>query len=537
MVISSLPSIPLTRPVRFAAGLRAFLSVPLDRSQLRATIAEEHRTRDARFLAALDALVWSVPSSPWLRFFEHAGMEAGDVRRLVRDEGLEGALDSLRDAGVYLSTEEATGASPVRRGSTTFVVAPEDLFNPRVVPDFIAGTSGTRSAGTPVAASFRSLRRMAVNLHLTSELWDVVDRPGALWRPALPGSGGLIALLSSSIAGRPPERWFSQLDPQARGLAWSKRLANRYLHVLAWPAHLPRPTHVPADDPAAVLDWFDAARASSDRVVLNVYPSSALRLAQLAVERGTSLDGLFLRLVGEPITGAKANVLRGVAAVPINAYSFAQQGAVATACPHSADEEVHVFEHEVAVRRRLRARPDGAMVDALLWTSLAFDARSVWINVENDDYGSLDDNSTPCACLLGSLGMRTRLRDVRGMSKAVTGGVTLPGPVVEVLTDVVLPARFGGGSADWQLAEQEDAHGAYLEVRADPRLGPLDQTSVAAAIIAEIRATEAGVLAASVWARPGFIRLSRRPPVAAPSGKTLAFELLASARGGRRISR
>lgn len=514
------------RSVRFTRGLRTFLRTPLDVAGVRSSVLAEHTRREERFLASLDLLVWSVPDSPWLRFFRHVGAERGDLVDLVGERGLDGALARLRDLGVYLSTEEAQGAEPVRRGSTTFTVRPHELFNPVVAPDFIAGTGGTRSTGTPVAASFAALRRMAVNLHLTAELWDVADGPTALWRPALPGSGGLIALLSSSITGRPPERWFSQLDPLARGLPTSKRLANVLLPAVAWPTRLPRPVHVPTSEPATVLAWCEDALARSDHAALNVYPSSALGLARLASDRGVSLDGLVLRLVGEPVTAPKAAAIRASGAEPVNAYAFAQQGAVATACPHCTDEELHLFEHEIAVVQRSRTRSDGVTVDAFLWTSLAADARSVWINVENDDYGGVQQDTVACPCLLGSMGMRTRLMRIRGMSKAVTGGVTLPASAVDELVDVVLPARFGGGPGDWQLAEGEDAGASYLEIRADQRLGTLDESDVVRVTLDALRATEAGVLAAAVWSEPGFIRLNRRGPAPARSGKTLSFETL-----------
>ena len=233
--------------------MRGFLRVPLDEREVDAVVRDELRQRDERFLTSLDRLVWPLPNSPWRRFFDHIGAEAPEIQAMVRSSGLDAALATLRDLGVYLTTEEASGAQPVRRGTTSFTVEPHDLFNPMIAPDFIAGTSGTRSAGTPVAASFEALRRMAVILALTSELWDVDGRPHALWRPALPGSGGLIALLSSSVLGTPPERWFSQLDPLAKGVALPKRLANLVLPIAAWPARLPRPTHVPTTAPGPVL--------------------------------------------------------------------------------------------------------------------------------------------------------------------------------------------------------------------------------------------------------------------------------------------
>ena len=514
------------RSVRFSRGVRAFLRAPLDPSAVMGLVDDEHRCRTERFLSMLDRLVWPEPTSPWLRFFSLVGAERDDVTRLVTELGLDGALAHLRDLGVYLSTEEAQGQMPVRRGSTTFTVQPHELFNHSVRSDFIAGTSGTRSAGTPVAVSFPALKRMAVNLHLTAEMWDVVDRPTALWRPALPGSGGIIALLSSAVAGQEVERWFSQLDPRDRGIRASKRLANRLLPLVAPSARLPRAVHTPTTDPSAVLAWCMDALARSDRAALNVYPSSALRLTHAAEAAGARLDGLVLRLVGEPVSSTKASAIRASGAEPMNAYAFTQQGAVATACPHLPDEELHLFEHEMAVIQRRRARLDGVAVDALLWTNVSSSARSVWINVENDDYGVVEHDGPACPCVLGTMGMRTRLSRIRGMSKAVAGGITMPPSAVDTLVEQVLPSCFGGNPADWQLAEGADRRTSYLEIRADPRLGPLDEGQVVRTALDALRVTEAGVLAGSVWSEPGFIRVVRRSPAPARSGKTLGFEPL-----------
>ena len=116
------------------------------------------------------------------------------------------------------------------------------------------------------------------------------------------------------------------------------------------------------------------------------------------------------------------------------------------------------------------------------------------------------------------------------MTKAVAGGITLPAAVVEQLVDEELPGRFGGSPADWQLAERESRDGSYLEVRADPRLGPLDPTAIAASG-PRCRRSDGG-------RRPGRVRVvgtgvhpaQRRSPETTRSGKTLAFQTLPAGR-------
>lgn len=50
--------------------------------------------------------------------------------RLVRSEGLEGALRTVYAEGVYLTVEEFKGCRPAVRGSTSFAVELGQVRNP-----------------------------------------------------------------------------------------------------------------------------------------------------------------------------------------------------------------------------------------------------------------------------------------------------------------------------------------------------------------------------------------------------------------------
>ena len=78
------------------------------------------------------------------------------------------------------------------------------------------------------------------------------------------------------------------------------------------------------------------------------------------------------------------------------------------------------------------------------------------MNLENDDYGELIEDGPPCGCELERLGARTKLRGMRGMSKIVAGGTTVPGEVFERLADDLLPAQFGGTGTHYQFFEHEN---------------------------------------------------------------------------------
>jgi hypothetical protein len=527
-----------TRAWRLLRGLRSLRRDGIDVEGSIDAVAAQVRDRDARFTHLLDELVWSVPSSPYLPLLTHAGAERGDVVDLVAREGLAGALRQLCDAGVYISYDEWLGRRPARRGSATFELRPADFTNPRTPPDQLGSTSGTRSGGTTVGMSFANLRHGAELEVVRMAAWD--GRPGrtAVWLPVLPSGAGLNAILRHATMGQPPEAWFSQVPPGIRQITIDKQAANRLLPLAGrlMGLRLPRPVHTPVDDPDPVVDWCERALAAAGTAAITGYTSSMVVLCRRAVERGVSLDGLTITVTGEPLTAAKAVAMRAAGATPVNRYAFMQFGAAGVSCPLCADEALHVWDGDVAVITRRVERPDGTEVDAFLWTSLDPRTRGVFLNVENDDYGDLDVDQPPCSCLLGQLGMRTRVAHVRGVSKIVADGMTVRGEVFEQLADIDLPSRFGGGPGDWQFAEVELDGRTHVTLRVAPRVGTVDAEAVRAVVREAIRREEVGRLADEIW--QDRLRVERMEPQPRPSGKVLPYQALATPlRGDRRGSR
>ena len=149
----------------------------------------------ARIIARVGKIPVLADALRWL--LEHAGLAAGDVRQLVADRGLEGALGVLRDAGVYVSYEEYLGKQPARRGSATFDFSPPEFFNPVTEADFMGSTGGSRSSGTPVEMSFTYERRQAVLRSLQYQEFGLIGAPGAIWLPVFPSSAGFGAVLKA----------------------------------------------------------------------------------------------------------------------------------------------------------------------------------------------------------------------------------------------------------------------------------------------------------------------------------------------------
>ena len=222
-------------------------------------VADEAEHRDERLLRTLDTMVWPFPTSPTRRLLDAAGLEDGDVRALVAERGLVGALEALRDAGVYVTYEEHQGEVDVQRGSTRFRLGPRDFFNPVVAADYLATTGGSSAgAGTPVEVSFAWQRRQGLQRAIQHDMAGVGSRPLAIWLPLFPSAAGLGAVMKNTAGGNRPARWFSQTDAGMSGVSSHKRLANRFLPLALrfGRTGLPAPQHVPTADPEPVVTWL-----------------------------------------------------------------------------------------------------------------------------------------------------------------------------------------------------------------------------------------------------------------------------------------
>jgi hypothetical protein len=513
--------------VSTARGVRRLVRHPATSAEAEATVAEEARTAGDRFLRALDELVWPFPASPVRRLLDVAGMEAEDVRRLVAGQGLVGALESLRDTGVYVSYEEYQGKVEAKRGSATLRFSPPEFFNPIVPADYMGSTGGSAGQGTTMELSFAWQRRQGVQRAIQYAMTGVAGAPTAVWLPVFPSAAGFGAVLKISAGGNKPERWFSQIPGRLEGVAGHKQAANRLLPALSLLTRtgLPAPEHVPGDEPEPVVRWMQDALQRAGRVTITGYASSLTAAARWAVANGIDLSGVVAYPASEPVTAGKLASMRAAGMEAYGMYALVPEGTMAMACPRCDDEEYHLWEHEVAVVTRRRARGDGTEVDAFCLTSLARIAPRVLVNVENDDYGEVR-RDVPCDCALGRLGLTTRLSHIRGISKVVAAGVTIEGHVFDEIAERLLPAALGGGPGDYQFVEVDGAEGTAMVLRIHPDVGGVDDGAAGDAVRQALAVTDNGLLASAVW---GSFRIERRPPSITQAGKLLAYQRIGRA--------
>jgi hypothetical protein len=419
--------------------------------------------------------------------------------------------------------DELKGRRPVTRGSTTFDLDPTSLANPLAASHVVYQSSGSRGPATRVSVDVRHFRDRAVNARLVLEA-----RQGEGWRHALwvvPGGAALSVLLQHAAIGAPITAWFSQVDPEspaldpryaqaARALRWAGRAAG---------TRLPCPVWAPLDRPQ-VGAWMRRCLDAGETPHLLTFPSSAVALCHAARAAGLDLAGSRMSIGGEPITPTRLAAIRAAGVDALPHYGSMEAGRIGEGCLEpAAPDEMHVFDDLHAV---VPAGPvAGARLPpgALLVSSLRPTAPLVLLNVSLGDDGVLTRRR--CGCALEELGWTTHLHAVRSFEKLTAGGMTLLDTDAVAALEEMLPARFGGSAADYQLVEEEDASGRPgLVLLVSPRVGTVDRHAVAAAFLDRLGAsTSAARVATLLWRDAAVLRVEVRAPIGERSGKVLHY--------------
>jgi hypothetical protein len=502
--------------LRLVAGLPSFLRHPVSPEQARLTLQRRLARRADDFLALARAAIYARSGSPYRRLLELAGCEYGDLERLVRDEGLEGALGALYRRGVYLTVDEFTGRVAAVRGSATIRVEPRRLGRPGPVSGWVVPTSGSRGPAREVSLDLAHLRDRAMTAVLL-----IGARGGRRWSHAIWGTAGgwgAVRVLECSALGAPPVRWFSPLDPSERGIPPRYRWATRALLLagLLSGVPLPRPEVVPLDRPEPVARWMVEVARAGGTPHLIATPSAVVGVARAALAAGLSLQGGQFTMPGEPTTAARRAIIHESGAQAMVSYISQESGPIGYGClAASHPDEVHLLEDLLACVQSA----DGPLSPlALLFTSLRPAAPLLMLNVSLGDQAEVVRRS--CGCPLERLGWATRLHTIRSFEKLTAEGATfLDLDVIRVL-EQALPRRFGGAPTDYQLVEESEGPEPIIRLLVHPAVGELEAGAVAAAFLDELGAgSPSGAIWARLWRQAGLPRVERRAPHVTASGK------------------
>ena len=513
---------------RFPFALRRFLRHTLTLDEARRIVREQMARREENFLRVVERNVYGYPRSPYLPLLKLARCELGDLRTLVGQKGVEGALHSLRDAGVYITFEEFKGRRPIVRSGQTFAVTARDFDNPWARRDMTSRTGGSTGPAMAVSQDLDYVAARAPHRMLGLSAHGALGVPCALWGRPLPGSA-LRGILQRSYFGLTPERWFSP-NAWRDSEYWLKySIATVYMIACMRLSGLrvPWPEVVKPDQELVISRWIHETLKSHPGCLFYTSPSRALRVCLAAEQAGLDLTGTTITVGGEAATPAKIAAMRRVGVRCAPGYTMSEAGQIAFACAQPIDvSDVHLFKDAVAlITHPHTLEKQEITVPAFVLTSLLDTAPKVLLNVQMDDYGIVEERH--CGCELESYGYTTHLREIHSYSKLVSEGATLIGNEMLRILEEVLPARFGGSPLDYQLLEQEDAQGfTRLFLVISPRVNIADERQAIQVVLETLRESSPMADAArAVWQNAGTLQVKRREPVLTPGGKFLPLHI------------
>ncbi len=514
---------------RFAWGLPGFLRRRITLQQAEQTVRRRLAERETNFLRLLQRGVYGYPRSPYLPLLRHAGCELGDLRAMLRTRGIEGTLQALREAGVYVRFEEFKGREPIVRGGLVIAVRASDFDNPYLSPAYYVQSGGTSGAGTRVPTDLDHQAAMAANLILADDAHGLRGAPIALWRGVLPDGSGIMHLLQGALMGNVPRKWFTPVTGQDLHPALKYQVAT-YSAVLIGRAigvPLPWPEKLPLDRATVLARWMADTLRAEGACLVRTGVSRAVRVSIAAREAGLDLRGASFWGGGEPPTPAKVREITACGARWIPNYPFAEGGRVGIGCARPLDgNDVHFFKDSLALIQHARQVPGmDVTVPSFHFTTLLPTAPKLLLNVESDDYGVLETRS--CGRPLEGYGFSEHIREVRSFRKLTGEGVTLVGSEMVRILESVLPSRFGGSSLDYQLLEEEDERGfTRLTLLVSPGISLADDATVIGAVLDELgRSGPAADGARAIWSQARTLRVRRREPIWTARGKLMPLHL------------
>ena len=353
-------------------GCRAFLRATISPEAARRQVEERLARREESFLDVLERAVFARPESVYARLFRWAGVESGDLRALVGEHGLEGALGRLHDAGVRVTLDEFKGRIPVERRGVSIEPDERAFENPLATPHYVAKAGGSRGAPRRISVDLESLEQETAYHALFVESFGLEDRPYGVWRVIPPNSSGLNNSLRHVKIGGTVERWFNPYRPP-RDLEWLKfGLFTAYTVASSRILRrgLAAPEHCRVQDAERVAHWLAGKRAEGTPAVLDTQATYGVRACLAALENELDISGTFFRFGGEPLTEAKAAVVAEAGARAVCHYSMAETGRIGVACASASHhDDVHLLRDKLAILQRERV-VDGAgrSVGALHYT-------------------------------------------------------------------------------------------------------------------------------------------------------------------------
>ncbi len=515
--------------LRFSTGLRKYLSSPLASQDCRNIVVRSIQERETSFLDLLRRTIYENPRSPYLALLRTAGAEYGDVAAIVRQDGVETALEKLYDGGVHIRLEEFKGLRPIERPGLTLAVKAEDFDNPLLRRDFEVATGGSAGRRRRLAIDVDLLLQEAAYTRVIEEAHGVFERPKAIWRPVPPGSSGLKAVLRAEKCGRSLDKWFSptHISWGPRGWTSAVFIASAVMIGRLCGTAIPMPEHVPLDEARRVAEWMSEQATAGRHAYLSAPSSTVVRICQAARKGGLDITGSVFRVSGEPYTEGKRRVVDSCGVRTFSAWSLAECGGVAGGCARSeALDEMHLLTGMIAlIQRSVPLRGEAGSVDAFHLTTLRRETPKVMLNVDAGDYGVVSRRR--CGCPLEELGMHFHVHGIRNYEKLTTNGMHIVGSDILELVEDFLPRCHGGAPTDYQFVEESGGAESRIAIVVSRRVPNLDEGALLGHVTAFLAGkSRAHRMMIRVWEQGGSLRVVRAEPHTTSTGKTPALRVV-----------
>jgi hypothetical protein len=511
------------------ASLRKFFRDPLTIERAEEEIRNGLQTREKRFLEVMRARVYERPNSPYLKLLKVAGCDFVDLQTHVQSHGLERTLEHLANEGVYLTSEEFKGKKEIVRGALSFRVCARDFGPERQLPGFVTQSSGSNNQPTATLNPIEWITTQNSSVGFALKSHDLLSGGHAVYDGILPGAGGILFLLNLAKLGIKADRWFARQMPFNNWLEGCYFSLMTHLIVLAGKAFgpgFPRPELVDLQNPEIIVRWVEGRRRAGNSCVIRAVASNAARIAKRSLQMGCALDGTTFVVSGEPLTKAKAEMIRqaGAEAVPVYGYSGPFYVGLGCAKPAYVDE-MHVDRNMFAVINHPKPIEQNSSIHPLLLTTLYSSTPSLQLNVANGDYAELQERD--CGCALEKVGFSLHLHDLRSYEKFTSEGMNyFYGDLFE-LFEKQLPSEFGGGPGDYQLVEEEDNDGqTRLTLLVHPDVGDLNEEKLLSRLQQNLaQGSWNNRFMSKVWQNAGTVSVRRGTPHGSARGKILPLHI------------
>jgi hypothetical protein len=169
---------------RLTRDLPGCLRQTIGPEEARAQVVSRLAAREERFLTVAERAIYGHSNSPYLKLLRLAGCELGDLRWLVAQDGIEGALSALAGRGVYVTVDELKGRREAVRGSQRFAFRARDFDNPLIRPHMFRLTGGSGGQAGRVRYSLGLSDEWATSMSVVFDA-HAIRRPRlAFWWPA-----------------------------------------------------------------------------------------------------------------------------------------------------------------------------------------------------------------------------------------------------------------------------------------------------------------------------------------------------------------